>query len=55
MEGCQEIPSTGPLEVVLAAVVVAGILGGGFYLYNTRKTLKTVESAVKGEDKHKEK
>lgn len=55
MEGCQEIPSTGPVEVVLAAVVIAGILGGGFYLYNTRKTLKTVESAVKGEGKHKEK
>lgn len=55
MEGCQEIPSTGPVEIVLASVVAAGILGGGLYLYKTRKTLKSVESAVKGEGKSKEK
>ena len=55
MEGCQKIPETGPVEIVLASVVAAGILGGGLYLYKTRKTLKTVESAVKGEDKGKEK
>ena len=55
LPGCQEIPSTGPVEIVLASVVAAGILGGGLYLYKTRKTLKSVESAVKGEDKGKEK
>lgn len=49
MEGCQEIPSTGPVEITLAIVVVLGILGGCGYLYKTRKTLKTVEDAVKGE------
>ena len=50
MEGCQELPNTGPLEIVLAIVIIAGIGGGGYYLYRTRKALKTVESNVKGED-----
>ena len=50
MEGCQELPSTGPLEIVLAIIVVAGICGGGYYLYRTRKTLKTVEGNVTGKD-----
>lgn len=50
MEGCQELPSTGPAEIILAIVVVAGICGGGYYLYRSRKTLKTVEGVVKGDD-----
>ena len=50
LEGCQELPNTGPLEIVLAIVIIAGIGGGGYYLYRTRKTLKTVEHNVKGED-----
>ena len=50
MEGCQELPNTGPLEIVLATVIIAGIGGGGYYLYRTRKALKTVEHNVKGED-----
>lgn len=53
MEGCQELPNTGPLEVVLAAVIIAGIAGGGYYLYRTRKTLDTVESSVSGNHKAK--
>ena len=48
MEGCQELPNTGPLQIVMAILVVAGIGGGGYYLYRTRKTLKTVESGVSG-------
>lgn len=48
MEGCQELPSTGPLEIIMAIVVIAGIGGGGYYLYRTKKTLKTVEGAVSG-------
>lgn len=48
MEGCQEIPNTGPLEIVMAAIVVAGIGGGGYYFYRARKTLKTVEASAKG-------
>lgn len=56
MEGCQQIPSTGPVEITLAIVVILGILGGAAYLYKTRKTLKTVEDAVKGEgDQNKDK
>ena len=50
MEGCQELPSTGPLEIVMAVVIVAGICGGGYYLYRTRKTLNKVERTAKGED-----
>lgn len=50
MEGCQELPNTGPVEVILAIVIVLGIAGGGYYLYRTKKTLKTAEKVVKGED-----
>ena len=55
MEGCQQLPNTGPLEIILAIIVIAGIGGGGYYLYRTRKTLKTAESVAKGEEaKHKD-
>ena len=54
MEGCQELPNTGPLEIVLAIVIIAGICGGGYYFYRTRKTLKTVEGNVSGKDAPKE-
>ncbi len=50
MEGCQELPNTGPLEIVLAIVIIAGIGGGGYYLYRTQRTLKTVENSVSGKD-----
>ena len=50
MEGCKEIPNTGPLEIVMAAIVIAGICGGGYYLYRTKRTLKTVETSAKGKD-----
>lgn len=43
-----EIVSTGPLEIVLAIIIVLGIGGGFYYLYRTRKTLKTVENKVSG-------
>ena len=45
-----ELPNTGPLEIVMAIIIIAGIAGGGYYFYRTRKTLKTVEGDVKGED-----
>ena len=54
MEGCQELPNTGPLEIVLAIVIIAGIGGGGYYLYRTQKTLKTVENSVSGKDTAKD-
>ena len=50
MEGCQELPSTGPLEIVLAIIVALGIGGGGYYFYRTRKALNKVESKAKGEE-----
>lgn len=54
MEGCQELPNTGPLEIVLAIVIIIGIGGGGYYLYRTQKTLKTVEDSVSGKDAAKD-
>ncbi|MBR3052078.1 isopeptide-forming domain-containing fimbrial protein [Candidatus Saccharibacteria bacterium] len=49
MEGCQALPNTGPVEIVLAIIIVLGIGGGGYYLYRTRKTLNKVESVAKGD------
>ena len=46
MEGCKELPNTGPMEIIMATVIVIGICGGGYYLYRTQKTLKTVEGNV---------
>ena len=54
MPGCQELPNTGPLEIVLAIVIITGIGGGGYYLYRTQRTLKTVEDAVSGKDAAKD-
>lgn len=50
MEGCQELPTTGPLEIIMAVVVIAGIGGAGYYLYRTRKTLKHVETNATGKN-----
>lgn len=54
MEGCQELPNTGPLEIVMAIVIITGIGGGGYYLYRTQRTLKTVENSVSGKDAAKD-
>lgn len=43
-----EIVNTGPLEIVLATVIIMGIGGAGFYLYRTHHALKTVEDEVSG-------
>lgn len=48
MEGCQELPSTGPIEAVIAIVIIAGIGGGGYYLYRSKRTLKTVQKGITG-------
>ena len=50
MEGCDKLPSTGPLEIVMAVLVVLGVAVGGYYLYRTRRTLKTVENDVTGKE-----
>lgn len=48
MEECKSLPNTGPLEIILAIIVVLGIAGGGYYFYRTKKTLKTVENKATG-------
>lgn len=50
MPGCQELPNTGPLEIILATIIIIGIGGGGYYLYRTHKVLKAVENSVSGKD-----
>ena len=45
----EELPSTGPVEVIIALIILAGIGGGGYYFYRTRKTLRTVKSSVSGD------
>ena len=50
MEECQELPNTGPLEIVMAVVIVLGITGGGFYVYKTRKALNKALESAKGEE-----
>ena len=50
MEGCQELPNTGPLEIILAIVIIAGIGGAGYYFYRTKKTLNKVEKKATGKD-----
>lgn len=44
----EEIVTTGPVEITLAIIILLGIGGGGYYFYRTRKTLKTVENKVSG-------
>ena len=50
-EGClpTELPSTGPAELVLAGVIVAGLIVGIFYYVNSARTLKRLENEAKGE------
>lgn len=49
MEGCQQLPNTGPVEIILAIIIVLGIGGGGYYLYRSHKTLNKAESVAKGD------
>lgn len=54
--GPKEIPETGPAEVALLIVIGAGIIGGGFYWWHSRKTLKKLvdgdktASSMQGEE-----
>ncbi|MBR3319396.1 DUF11 domain-containing protein [Candidatus Saccharibacteria bacterium] len=50
-DGClpSELPSTGPAEIVLAGVIVAGLVVGIFYYVNSRRTLKRLENEAKGD------
>ncbi len=44
----EELPNTGPAEVILAIIVVLGIGAGMLYYLSSRKTLKKIEKSVKG-------
>ncbi len=44
----QELPSTGPAELVLAGIVVAGLIVGVFYYINSKRTLKRLEAEASG-------
>lgn len=53
LDGCNldtptELPNTGPVEIVMAIVIVLGILGGGFYFFRTQRTLNRVKKGVSG-------
>ena len=48
MPGCQTLPNTGPLEIILALLIVGGIAGGGYYFYRTKKALRTVKNSASG-------
>ncbi len=45
---CQRIPDTGPVEIILAIVIVLGLGGAGYYFYRTHKKVKAVEKKVSG-------
>ena len=44
----QEIVRTGPLEIIMAIIIVLGIGFGGLYYYRTHKTLAIVKKQVSG-------
>lgn len=43
-----ELPTTGPVEVALAVVVVVALGAGGFYWYRTHKAVKKVTKKARG-------
>lgn len=43
-----ELPSTGPAEIALAGIVVAGLIVGIFYYINSKRTLKRLEAEATG-------
>ena len=43
----EELPNTGPAEIILAIIVVLGIGAGVLYYLSSRKTLKKIEKEVK--------
>lgn len=43
-----ELPNTGPVEIVMAIIIVLGICAGGIYLLRTQRTLNRVKKDVSG-------
>ncbi|MBR3254099.1 DUF11 domain-containing protein [Candidatus Saccharibacteria bacterium] len=50
---CQTIPDTGPVEIILAIIIVLGLCGAGFYFWRTHKKVKAVENKVSGKTEPK--
>lgn len=44
----EELPTTGPAELVLSGVIVAGLIVGMFYYVNSKRTLKKIEEQAMG-------
>lgn len=51
MEGCSEIPETGPLEITMAIIIILGICGGIYYYVRTQKALTKVTRKATGKYK----
>ncbi|MBR2695447.1 DUF11 domain-containing protein [Candidatus Saccharibacteria bacterium] len=43
-----ELPSTGPAEMVLAGIIIAGLIVGVFYYVNSKRTLKKMQQESLG-------
>ncbi len=54
MEGCQVIPSTGPMEALIALTIVAVIGGGCYYYYLAQKKLQKLTEAAGKTAAHKD-
>ena len=48
-----EIVNTGPLEIIMAVIIILTIAGIGFYYWYTHRTLKTVKNKVSGKNAQK--
>lgn len=46
MEGCEELPETGPMEIAIFSMIVVGITGGTIYLIMAKRTLKKMTDSV---------
>lgn len=49
-----EIVNTGPLEITMAIIVIAAIIGAGIYYWRTKRTLKTVKNKASGKKTDKD-
>ena len=54
MEGCKELPNTGPMEITIFSIIMAGIVGGSVYLILANRTLRRVTANVMNEDAAKD-
>ena len=50
MEGCEEMPDTGPFEIAMVSMIVCGITGGTIYLILAKRSLKKMTASVMDAD-----